>query len=325
MKPVSLTILIMISFGSMLFMFDRYGQSTGSTDGSESWIQLLEPVGQLNDNLSVSDFLRASGKIEGKTKSIEMRFRLTEQIKDLLVEEGSMVSAGDILVSLESESVEQECALAKAQLDLAKAKKLRIKNGPRQSEIEAAKQEYEANLPVLWSAQRALARGSKLFEQKAINQQEVDDLKANVEAISARTEAAKARLKTLELPARLDELAAADADIQSAQAQLKLAQIKLERTVLRAPSSGRVLRVNAEPGELTGPDSLQPVVVMADVSELHALVEVDEFDALKVKLGQSCEVTSDAKQGVLATGVIVEIEPQMQPKRMYGQWAGETE
>ena len=56
---------------------------------------------------------------------------------------------------------------------------------------------------------------------------------------------------------------------------------------------------------------------------MHAVAEVDEFDALRVKLGQRCEITSDASDGLLAIGRIVEIEPWMNQKKMFGQWAGE--
>ncbi len=50
---------------------------------------------------------------------------------------------------------------------------------------------------------------------------------------------------------------------------------------------------------------------------------MDEYDALRVQIGQQCEITSDAATGVIARGRVTEIEPQMNPKRMFGQWAGE--
>ncbi|MCG8651008.1 MAG: efflux RND transporter periplasmic adaptor subunit, partial [Pirellulales bacterium] len=60
-----------------------------------------------------------------------------------------------------------------------------------------------------------------------------------------------------------------------------------------------------------------------DTRQLKTVAEIDEYDALTIQLGQSCQITSDGTEGILARGKIVEIEPQMNPKRLFGQWAGE--
>ena len=86
---------------------------------------------------------------------------------------------------------------------------------------------------------------------------------------------------------------------------------------------GRVLAIEAEVGELTYPDSPEPLIILSDTRQLRAVAEVDEFDAMRVQLGQVCHIESDGTVGILARGHIVEIEPQMHPKQLYGQWAGE--
>lgn len=326
MKQLPLTVIVgAVSFGTLLFCFNRFGDNGDPIDSPLnllSWDShaVVEPG---PPHRLLGPLLRAPGKIEGTTETIELRTRISEQIVVVHVTKGIQVSRGDLLVSLDSVQLIQKRDLAKAQFEIAIAKKERLENGPRSSEIEAAHQDYEASVSPLWSAERALTRGIKLFNSNAISQQSLDELNANVNAIRAIAAASKARLTTIKLPARTDEMAAANAEMRAAESRLMIAQTNLERTQLRAPIDGRILDVKAKIGELTGPDSLEPMIIMVDTSQLHAIAEVDEFDALRVELGQRCEITSDASDGILAVGQIVEIEPQMQPKRMFGQWAGE--
>lgn len=325
MKNFILALVIgFISFGPCLYLYERVADK----DPSDSFATHITQWRSVADEFApehspVGATLRAPGKIEGLTETVEVRARIDEQITKIHVAEGEQVSKGDLLVSLDSESLIEEKRLAAALLQLAVAKKQRLENGARSSEIEAAKQEYEANLTPLWSAERSFQRGQSLFEGKAISQQALDELRASVDLLKAKSAAAQARLETLKLPARVDELSAANADIQAARSRLNLASIRLKHSQLTAPFAGQVLEVNARIGELTGPKSQEPMIVMVDTSQLHAVAEVDEFDALRVKLGLSCQITSDANEGILAVGKIIAVEPRMQQKKIYGQWAAE--
>jgi multidrug resistance efflux pump len=325
MKYLTITTLIVFALGTMLIFVDQQGSDSFnrmSSLGSRGWMwQPPKKNDAEKDHPSFS--IRGVGEIEGTKEATELRSRIPEQIREVHIARGMWVSAGDLLISLDADNLKQERDLAAAMLELAVAKKRRLEKGARASEIEAAKQDYQSQLGPLWSAERALKRGEKLLQDNAIGEQDLDELQANVESLRATAAAALARLKTVELPAHVDDLAAANAEVQAARSRLEIAQIRLERSQIKAPIEGCVLDVNARIGELTGPNAAAPLVVIADNRQLHAVAEVDEFDALKVKLGQKCEITTDAHEGIIAEGTIVEIEPQMDRKRMVGQWAGE--
>ena len=101
--------------------------------------------------LSAKAFLRAPGKIEGKTETIELRARFPEQISRVKVHRGEWVTAGQVLIQLDPVRLEQEHQSARASLAAAMARKQRLENGARDSEVAAAKQDYEAILTPLWS------------------------------------------------------------------------------------------------------------------------------------------------------------------------------
>ena len=267
--------------------------------------------------------VRAAGRIEGRSEEIQLRARMNEQISRIHVRHGQKVSAGDVLVSLDSDRLVSERDLAAALLSEAKARKDRLENGYRPSEVETARQQYQAAMAEVTGAEKAYDRALKLRQQNAVSQQAIDDLYSQLNALRARANAARASFDTIDAPPREDELLAADAAISAAKSRLRIAQINLDRAEIRSPITGTVLAVEAKIGELTGPDSTEPLVVLADTARLRVVAEVDEYDALRVQLDQACEITSDAANGVIARGRVTEIEPQMNPKRMFGQWAGE--
>ena len=324
MKYLTITAVIVFACGTLLIMSEQRGSGELNLSSLKqtNWLWAGDHSVK-TEALPVVPVIRAEGKIEGSTESTELRSRVAEQIDTIHVTKGAWVSEGEVLISLDSDRLTQERELAKALLNLAIAKKSRLVEGARPSEIESAKKEHESILGPLWSAERALKRGIILHEDNAIGQQDLDELQAKAESLRARTAAALARLKTLEQPAHADDVAAADAEVNAAQSRLEIAEVRLKQTQIQAPTDGRILDINVQPGELVGPTSIEPLIVMADNRQLHAVVEIDEFDALKVASGQRCEITSDAKEGIIAEGIVIEVEPQMDRKRMMGQWPGE--
>lgn len=267
--------------------------------------------------------VRAPGRIEGLTEEIELRARHNEQVQEIRVAKGQWVQRGDVLMVLDPSKLQAMADLAAARLIEAEAKMDRIENGFRESEIETARQEAQAADARLDGAEKAYRRANELLRNEATSQQTVDDLFAELNMSRASAAAAKSRLETVSQPPREDELMAAAGAVDAARAQLEIAKTELARAQVIAPAEGMILAVEVEVGELTGPDSEQPVIIMANTSRLRCVADVDEYDVLKIQVGQQCEVSSDGTEGVLARGKIIEIEPRMHPKRMFGQWAGE--
>lgn len=74
----------------------------------------------------------------------------------------------------------------------------------------------------------------------------------------------------------------------------------LDLTVVRAPVSGLVIRVNARVGEVAAAG--QPVALMVDPNDLYIEANIEEGDLHKVKVGQEVDVTVDSLPGVRFSG-----------------------
>jgi HlyD family secretion protein len=95
--------------------------------------------------------------------------------------------------------------------------------------------------------------------------------------------------------ARSDERARADATVALAEATLAEARAVLEKTTVRAPFDGVILRRHRQAGESVSTDGPAPAIVtIADTRTLRVRVEVDERDVAGLRTGQMAYVTAAA-------------------------------
>ena len=155
MKHVITAITTIFLFGTALFFHHRNSRSPEPTpEGLQA-----ELVRGANAGGNV---VRAAGRIEGRTEEIQLRARMVEQIDRIHVRHGDRVKAGQVLVSLDSERLVSERDLAAALVEEAEARKERLENGFRISEIETARQQYNAAMAEVDGAEKAYDRALTL-------------------------------------------------------------------------------------------------------------------------------------------------------------------
>jgi multidrug resistance efflux pump len=242
---------------------------------------------------------------------------LAGNVTEALVEEGQSVEPGQPLLRLDDRVYQHEVALAAAGVRLAEAERERLENGARSHERQEALSLYRAKLAELENAQLAWDRIRQLRAENAIAQQEADNKRLSLAALQAEVAAAKARADLVQAPPRQEELRMASARVDAANARLELARIQLDRTCLKSPLAGRVLQVNLEVGEFTGPDSQKPALVLTDTSRTRVRAFVEELDAARIQLGVAAVVTVDGLPGRQFSGRVVRLSPHMSRKQLF--------
>lgn len=203
----------------------------------------------------------ATGHIEPK-KLVDISADVSGRVVELNVEEGDEVAEGDLLLVIDP------------------------------ARFEAAVQRAEAGLAEA-QAREAQARGN--WEQARRDWERIRDLKARLPEMVTETEFETSRTSA-EVQQAFHESARHAVDM--ARAGLREARDNLAKTVIRAPMSGRVTRLNVERGEtaivgtMNNPGSL--LLTVADLSVMEAVIEVDETDVPEISIGDSVAVTVDA-------------------------------
>jgi HlyD family secretion protein len=97
--------------------------------------------------------------------------------------------------------------------------------------------------------------------------------------------------------------------LQQAEASLEEAKDAVDKTVLKAPMNGVVIRKNKEIGEMAIGSQFQEDVILsiADLTEMESRVEINENDIINVSLGDSSYVEIDAFPDSIFRGIVSEI------------------
>ncbi|NCS99388.1 efflux RND transporter periplasmic adaptor subunit [Candidatus Parcubacteria bacterium] len=103
---------------------------------------------------------------------------------------------------------------------------------------------------------------------------------------------ARANLNNLLADATNSEVLLAKSDILSAQGRVDAALAAVEDTRIRAPKSGTITRIDANPGELI--QAYSNAIVLQDVDQLLLEANINEANINKVKPGMPVEITFDA-------------------------------
>jgi HlyD family secretion protein len=101
----------------------------------------------------------------------------------------------------------------------------------------------------------------------------------------------------------------AESQLEQALAGLSSQDDQLSKTQILAPQSGTVAKINKEVGEMALGSIFQADVLMivADLSRMEVLVDVNENDVISVAVGDTAEIEIDAFQDTVFYGVISEI------------------
>lgn len=96
---------------------------------------------------------------------------------------------------------------------------------------------------------------------------------------------------------------------KQAEAALEQSRDNYNKTMMFAPMSGTVTRVNKEVGEMALGSAFSRDIIMtiADLNEMEVLVDVNENDVVDVSLGDTTEIEIDAIQDTLFYGIVTEI------------------
>lgn len=118
-----------------------------------------------------------------------------------------------------------------------------------------------------------------------------DKAQADIRTYQASLQIDEAQLALKRAGSRQAEIDAADARVRQARAQLARASADLGDTVITAPVSGAVTKVDIKPGELA---PIGPAITLLGQSPMRVEMFVSEIDVPKVNLTQSGSVELDA-------------------------------
>ena len=243
----------------------------------------------------------ATGKIEPIAK-VEIKSKANGIIKELKVDIGDTVRAGQVLAELDRDNLAARLREAQAALTGAQA-------NLKAAEAELAKNQVEAEGPQVAFAQRNLGRAEQLASEKLISTQTLDDARSALEQAENQKQVARSQLGVSRA-----RVAQAHATVAQAKAAADRAAEELDNATIRSPIDAVVLSRDVEVGSpvssiLNLGSAATLVMVLGDMSTVYVRGRVDEADVGLVKLGQPARIRVETFKDRPFEGRVTQIAP----------------
>jgi HlyD family secretion protein len=231
-----------------------------------------------------------NGRIEAKLVDVAAREPL--RVKEILVEEGALVTPGQVLVRLDTVTLDAELLEANEQV-MAAEERLAV------AKAAITKQKSEINL-----ARIEAARSRKLVQEGAGSQRELDARNTKLGTTSAALAETEAMLKTAEKQVAVARSAAATI------------QTRIDDATLTSPVTGRVLYRLAEAGEVVAAGG--KVLTLVNLADVYMEIFLPSEEAASVKIGSEGRITVDYEPERAVAGFVSFVSPEAQftPKQV---------
>ncbi len=232
--------------------------------------QLLEVETARVDRQKIVQKVSATGKIQPRTQ-VKISADVSARIINMAVDEGDWVEKGQLLVELDRERYLAAVESAEANVSSARANATLVQQNMNRTEKEF----------------------SRTKELKSLDLESQAAFESSEAAYNVEVARHEATLK----------------QVEQARASLKQARDDLAKTTIYAPMAGTISDLNREQGEIAIGSQFQEdvILVIADLSEMEAQVNVDENDIVSVEIGQEAEIEVDALLDQVLKGVVTEI------------------
>jgi HlyD family secretion protein len=205
--------------------------------------------------------LNASGYVTARRRAT-VSSKVTGKVIEVNVEEGMAVREGQVLARLDDATLQAALRLYRAQL-------------------EAARRQIPESEVRLEQARVMLQRQERLRKEGLNTPNDIDNAKAEVDALIARIGSAQEQVKV-------------------AESQIAMQLTAIEDTVIRAPFSGVAISKDAQAGEMVSPVSAgggftrTGICTIVDMRSLEIEVDVNESYINRVRAGQPVSAVLDA-------------------------------
>lgn len=228
--------------------------------------------------------ITASGTLEA-VDTVEVSSQLSGQVAKLMADHNSRVRAGEPLAALDSAPFEVQVREAEAALAVAAA---------QSEEARAAVDGAQARQD---DALRDLQVKSTLSRNGSVSQRDAERAQMAARSLASELSAAKARERIR------------TAGVEAARASLERVRLDLERSTIKSPIDGVVIRRSVELGQTVAASLEAPTLftIARDLSNMRVDASVSEADIGAVRTGQRAFFSVDSYPGRPFEGRVLEI------------------
>jgi HlyD family secretion protein len=275
---------------------------------------------------TVATYVRATGTIEAVI-TVDVSSQLSGRIAEVLVNHNEVVKQGQVIARLDPEIYIARVSEARAALKVAEATALLQKASIERARMaiqnaRTSRKMEEAQLRVMQVKQEELERDYQRFFKlsqtasvaerdmtlrRSLRDENAASMRVAEQQINLKIEAIE--IARAEVAMAEANLANAEAVVEQKQAALDQAEVDRERTQIRAPISGVIVKRDVNPGQTVAVtlEARTLFKIAHDLREMEARGRIDEADVGKLRVGQTATFSVDAYPDRLFKGHVLQI------------------
>ncbi len=250
------------------------------------WFIRSQPIPVQSQTVNTGPVVRSvmgTGTLEARIRTT-ISPKIQGRIAEVLVDQGSVVKAGELLVRLDDEDLTQQVRMASAGINSSEATLGRFR-----AEIAQAKSTYA-------KTEADLGRTQKLISANSISQSEFDQTQETFEL--AKSGLLKAEANLLE----------AEQGVLLNRETLKFQEARLADAKLLAPFDGLVIERERDAGAIVVPGS--PILQLISLDELWISAWVDETEMDQLQDQQPAKMVFRSQAETAFDGVVARLGKQ---------------
>lgn len=273
-----------------------------------------KPGAALATPASPSRLVAAAGLVEPASEARQLEATLVGRLVTMNVAEGDHVGGGEVIAEIENADLKAELIEAEATLAAKENELKRLTTGARPQEVDQAKASLREAEAAAVQARENYQRQAALGVKKLVSDAVVEQALASRDTSEAQRALVAAQLSLLTAPPRVEDAAIARANVEIAQARIDQIKAQIEKTLIRSPIDGMVLKIYRRKGETVTNLPPTPVATVGDTSRLRVRADIDQVDVSRVAVGETAWITADAFGGKRFHGSVVRIGSQLGQK-----------
>lgn len=242
---------------------------------------------------NITESVYASGIVKSRNQ-YQVFSNANGLIKNILVKEGDVVSAGQPIISLvnetsklSAENAELNAAYSSSEANRDKLNDLRIN-----IDLARAKMRNDSSL---------YERQKNLWSQQIGTKYQLDQAQLAYENSATAYKSSVLRYNDLQRQINFAS--------QQSKKSAQISNTVLADYTIKSKIAGRVYSISKEEGEMVNVQT--PIAVIGDASNFLLELQVDEYDIGRIKIGQKVLVNMDSYKGQTFEAVIKTIDPIM--------------
>ncbi len=218
-----------------------------------------------------------------ETTTVNVASEIPGRVDAILVELGDRVEKGQVLFTLEPNIMDAKLGQAMGIRNAAESMLLRAKQGTREEEVKAAKNQYQMAKSQFEFADKTYKRFLVLYSDSIISKQEMDEMEFKHVAALNEMEAADAIYTMAKKGATYEDIQIVEGEVEAAAAMYNEAAAYYEQLEIVAPVSGEISSKIAEEGEVMAAG--YPILTIMIPEKIYAIANVREDRLAAFKIG----------------------------------------